>query len=54
MVSNMVLHIVLFELIHCDQYHHYLGKARFEFVLPDNFVDLNACFRDTAINIYTS
>ena len=59
MVSNMVQYMVLLELIynghpdiiHRDRSHHYLGKARLESMLPDNFDALNACFRDTVITI---
>ena len=61
MVSNMVQYsyMVLFELIynghpdiiHRDRSHHYLGQARLESLLPDNFDALNACFRDTVITI---
>ena len=59
MVSNMVHYMVLFELIHNghpdiihrDRSHHYVGKARLESMLPDNFDALNACFRDTVITI---
>ena len=43
MVSNMVLNMVLFGLIHMvpdiihrDHSHHCLGKARLEFMLPDS------------------
>ena len=37
--------------VHRYHSHHHLGKARLEFMLRDNFDALNACFRDTVINI---
>ena len=57
MVSNMVLYMVLFELIYMviPIYYKYivtiLTSAILGSMLPDNFDALNACFRDTVINI---